>query len=79
MPTRKIPLVAYLEPEKNDDFIRVAAGANLEKNQYASLVAARFAELRPEFALHALTAIPKEFFRGKPGRPLGSIAQGPAE
>jgi hypothetical protein len=55
----------------------VCVGAHMRHTAYAGLILARFAELRPEFALDALTAIPKEFFRRGPGRPP-SAARGPA-
>jgi len=36
---------------------------------YGTTIMSRLADLKPEFALHALTAIPKEYFRAGPGRP----------
>lgn len=42
---------------------------------YGTTIMSRLADLKPEFALHALTAIPKEYFRSGPGRPTTSAAR----
>lgn len=58
-----------LEASQLEAFGKVAAGYHMEPTTYASTIISRFADLKPEFALDALASIPKEFFKGKPGRP----------
>jgi len=52
-----------------NDLDKIARTYDMEANAYGAMVLARFADLKPEFALDALTAIPKDFFKGRPGRP----------
>lgn len=65
-----------------DELVRVSGGAHMHHAAYAAVILSRFADLKTEFALDALTAIPKEFFRGRPGRPAaasrGSVQNEPA-
>ncbi len=48
---------------------KVADTYGMEPNAFGAMVLARFASLKPEFALDALTSIPKDFFKARPGRP----------
>ena len=57
-------------------FERVAAHDHMDKTDYARLLISRFSNLKPEYALAALTAIPKDYFYSKGGRPTTS-ASGP--
>ena len=58
-----------LDTEVIDNLEKVSTGAHLSHTAFAAMILARFADLKPEFALDALTAIPKEFFKRGPGRP----------
>jgi hypothetical protein len=65
----KKPFTVQLDTKVISNLESVAGGCHLEDTKYATLVLNALSELRPEYALHALTAIPKEYFRAKPGRP----------
>ena len=58
-----------LEPEVIDSFNTVAEAAHLKGTAYAAAVIGKLSQLRPEFALHAISSIPQEYFKRGPGRP----------
>jgi hypothetical protein len=68
MPSRKV-IGASVTPEVYDAFAKVADAAHLTPTGFAALLISRYSELKQEFALHALTAIPQELFKARPGRP----------
>ena len=70
----KKPFTVRLDPSSLDSLEKVASGYGMEPTTYAATVLAKFADLKPEFALDALTAIPKEFFKTRPGRPTTRTA-----
>jgi len=72
MATKKKVLALYLDEETINSFERVASASHLDKNSFGALLVSRFSELKLEHGLDALTAIPKDFFRGRPGRPSAS-------
>ena len=57
-----------------NDLDKIARTYDMEANAYSAMVLARFADLKPEFALDALTSIPKDFFKSRPGRPTTSAS-----
>ncbi|HEX2101667.1 MAG TPA: hypothetical protein VHF69_13425 [Candidatus Synoicihabitans sp.] len=61
--------VFFLDPEVLPNLEKVAKYAHMEPKHYGALWLSRLSDLKPEYALDALTAIPKEFFKGRPGRP----------
>jgi len=65
----KKPFYIRMNEEAVESLGKVAKTFDMEPNAYAAMVMARFADLKPEFALDALTAIPKDFFKARPGRP----------
>jgi len=65
----KKPITVRLEESSIDSLEKVANAYGMEPTAYGALILARFSELKPEFALDALTAIPKDFFKSRPGRP----------
>jgi hypothetical protein len=65
----KKPFTVRVEESSLSSLEKVAATYGMEATTYGATIIARFADLKPEFALHALTAIPKEYFRAGPGRP----------
>lgn len=65
----KKPFTSRLDATAIDSLGKVAQTYGMEPTAYAAMVLSRFSELKPEFALDALTAIPKEFFKARPGRP----------
>ena len=68
MSTKK-PFTTRIDTSVRDNFQKVAAAHHMDDTVFAALWISRLSELKPEHALDALTAIPKEFFRGRPGRP----------
>ena len=69
MPTRKHQLNIAIDPSAAASLETVAKHVMIERTRYAALVLQTFSQLKPEHALDALTAIPKQFFKGRPGRP----------
>jgi len=69
MPSTKKILPVYLDSHSMRELEAVAAEAHLTKNSFAALVLSRFADLKHEAGLHALTAIPKDLFKAPRGRP----------
>ena len=67
----------YVRLEENTvaDLTKISATYHIEPTAYGAMVLAKFSELKPEFALHALTAIPKEYFRTSTGRPTATTAR----
>ena len=63
------PFTIQLDAAARDRLATVADAAHLDATKYAAVVLGKFSDLRPEFALDALASIPKDFFRGRPGRP----------
>lgn len=72
---KKKSFTVRLDHHDVDSLGKVADTYGMEPTQYAAAVLTRFADLKPEFALHALTAIPKEYFRPGPGRPPASATR----
>ena len=70
----KKPVTVRLEETAIDSLTKVAGTYGMEPTAYGAMVLARFSELKPEFALDALTAIPKDFFKSRPGRPAARAA-----
>ncbi|HWA10503.1 MAG TPA: hypothetical protein VG838_13740 [Opitutaceae bacterium] len=69
MATKKKALTAHVDEQIIDNLSRVAAAAHLDTTKFAALVLSRFSELKIEHGLDALTSIPKDLFKGRPGRP----------
>ena len=65
--TLQIPLT-----DKEIQSLTLLAGAAGAKSamQYAQMWLLHIVRLRREYALHALTAIPRSYFKNCPGRPL---------
>ena len=70
----KKPFYIRMEEQAVAELTKVAKTYDMEPNAYAAMIVARFADLKPEFALDALTAIPKEFFKPRAGRPAARPA-----
>ena len=69
-------LAASLEPDVYADFARVANAAHMASaNAFAALILSRFSQLKQEFALHALTSIPQDFFKRPAGRPASAATR----
>ena len=64
------PFTVQLDTEVIEALEQVADGSNTRATQYATLVLNTLSKLKPDFALHAITAIPKDYFRARPGRPV---------
>jgi hypothetical protein len=47
----------------------LAGAAGMDRPTYCRTILARFARLKREYALEAITGIPREYFKGLPGRP----------
>jgi hypothetical protein len=73
--SEKEPFTVRLSSDALDAFAKVAEAAHLDPTQFGAQIIARFGDLKPEFALMALAAIPKEFFKGRPGRPTTSSSR----
>jgi hypothetical protein len=71
----KKPFYLRMEESSVSELARIAKTYDMEANAYGAMVLARFADLKPEFALHALTAIPKEYFRATVGRPTATTTR----
>ena len=67
-------LSVYMETEAIAAIAKVAEGAHLDGTKYAAMVLGKFSDLRPEHALDAIAAIPKDFFRRGPGRPTAATS-----
>ncbi len=61
----------YLTLSKNvvENLTKVAEANHMEVKPYAALWLGRICDLKAEHALDALAAIPKEYFKARPGRP----------
>lgn len=68
MATTKKTLSLYLEEETLRDFEKLAEACHLDKNSFGALLISRFADLKLEHGLDALTSIPKEYFKARAGR-----------
>jgi hypothetical protein len=77
MATKKARLTLFLPHSDIDQFSHVAGGACLTAAKFAAMIVTKFGRLKPEFALEALTSIPKEYFRPGPGRPRTATEHGP--
>lgn len=64
-----------LEESTVERLEKVGEPFGMTSQSYAATIMSRLADLKPEFALHALTAIPKEYFRAGPGRPPASTSR----
>jgi hypothetical protein len=65
----KKPFTIQMDTDKLRALEKLGEPYGMEKTSYAVAVLSRLSDLKPEFALHAITAIPKEFFKSGPGRP----------
>jgi hypothetical protein len=52
-----------------DAFSKIAEAQHMRPTFFAALCLSKLSDLKAEHALDALTAIPKEYFKGRPGRP----------
>lgn len=73
------PFYTRLDEKVRDDLGDVANGVRLDSQEYAQVALNTLSKLKPEFALHALTSIPKEYFRPGPGRPPASATRADAD
>jgi len=64
-----IPLQIRVKEEVLNEVERVANAAGIERNDYILLWLGRIAQIKLDYGLDALTSIPKEFFKTRPGRP----------
>ncbi len=74
MATKKKVLAVYLDEQTIRDFDKVAEAVHLDKNSFGALLISRFAELKLEHGLDAVTSIPREYFKARPGRPSSTNA-----
>ncbi len=63
------PFTIQMETKALEAFYDVAQVNHLKPQAYAVTALAKLSQLKPEFALDALAAIPKEYFKRGPGRP----------
>jgi hypothetical protein len=56
------------------DFDALAKAAGLDRAGYLQAWIGAIRRLRREYALHAITAIPRDMFKGFPGRPTDEEA-----
>ena len=75
---KKKPFYVRLESNDIEELTKVGKTYGMEAAAYSAVILSRFADLKPEFAMHALTSIPKEFFRAGPGRPTTTPASSQA-
>jgi len=52
-----------------ENLSRNAEAQHMKMTAYAALCLSKLSDLKAEHALDAITAIPKEYFKGRPGRP----------
>ena len=64
-----------LEESTVERLDKIGEPYGMTAQSYGTTIMSRLADLKPEFALHALTAIPKEYFRAGPGRPSTSTSR----
>lgn len=69
-----VPFTVKLTAETRNDLEKVASAYGMRDTEYAKMILGRLSRLKPEFALDALSAIPKEFFRQPVGRPTTAAA-----
>lgn len=72
MSTKNTEMRARVVPEVASEFERVAASEHMEPAEALKMIVGRFSSLRDGALLDALASIPKEFFKGRPGRPPAS-------
>lgn len=66
----KKPVTLFVDANVLADLETVACGTHhLDGKKYGALALSRLSQLKPEFALEALTSIPREYFKRGPGRP----------
>lgn len=62
-------LQVRLNPEVLKQIDNLAGAANLDRSEYLKLWLGAIARLKRERAIDAISGIPKDFFKGLPGRP----------
>ena len=71
---KKHQLNISLNPTAFADFEKVAESEHLTPNDLARLLIHKWSDIKQGFGLAALTSIPKEHFKLRPGRPAsGSV------
>jgi hypothetical protein len=71
----KIPFTIRLDEHVREAFEKLAATNHMDATTFAALWLSKLSELKAEHALDALTSIPKEYFKARPGRPTGGLAE----
>jgi hypothetical protein len=69
MNTKNTEMRARVSPTVAENFRKIAASDHLEDAEATKLIISRLSDLREGSLLDALAAIPKHFFKGRPGRP----------
>lgn len=66
--SKKIQFNFRLEEEKLREFEKIAEASHMEPQRFAALIVSTFSDLKQGNGLAALTGIPKEYFKLRPGR-----------
>lgn len=70
----KKPFSVRMEEEDIKELQKLGEPYGMEATQLGAVILSRWASLKREKALHALTAIPDEFFKPRAGRPATRTA-----
>lgn len=70
----KKPFSVRMDEEDIKELQKLGETYGMEATQLGAVVLSRWAALKREKALHALTAIPDEYFKPRPGRPASRTA-----
>jgi hypothetical protein len=65
----KIRYVLYVDPDVPEAIRKVAEADGMEGPAFASLVLSKVSQLKNGEGLTALTSIPRQLFKSRPGRP----------